>query len=388
MTDRRNRGLNARIAAALSSRSGTARIDVSDGAAAQGPTGTLLVVGDVALAGRVGELIDEHGDGFPFSCCPEGFFDTDAFCLNLECCLSDRGYPVEPKPVHLVGRAAYLSALLQPQRCIASVANNHFLDFGPEASLDTLTALDQAGVRYIGAVGNAVIPQPVIQQTPGGSVGLLAFTTCAHPFARGAPVNVAHGRAHAVVQAIEAIRGQVDVVVVVLHHGVEYCSFPFPSDRVLCREALTHGADLVVCHHPHVLQGIEAFGEGVVFHSIGNFALGIGPERRPAAARTVAVRAHIADGRLRYVDIEPFVLNEQFQPVPAGPEESRSILAHLHGLSLALHDDRTARRCASLARRARVRARISHAWNMLRRTGVSITARYYLDRIASSTRLG
>jgi poly-gamma-glutamate capsule biosynthesis protein CapA/YwtB (metallophosphatase superfamily) len=388
MTDRKNRGLNARIAAALSSRTGTARIDVSDGAAAQGASGTLLILGDVALAGCVGEAIEEHGDGFPFSCCPEGFFNADAICLNLECCLSDRGGPVEPKPVHLVGRACYLAALPRPQGCIASVANNHFLDFGPEASLDTLTALDRAGVRYIGAVGSAVTSQPVIQQTPGGSVGFLAFTTCAHSYSRGAPVGVAHGWADAVVRTVEAARGRADVVVVVFHHGVEYCSFPHPRDRALCREALAHGADLVVCHHPHVLQGIEAFGEGVVFHSIGDFALGTGSERRPAAARMVAVRAHIAERRLRYVDVEPFVLNEQFQPVPAGPEESRSILAHLHGLSVALHDDRSARRCAGLARRARVHARVGNAWSMLRRRGVAMTARYYLNRIASSMRLG
>ncbi len=345
--------------------------------------GSALFLGDVVLAGEAGRRIDRDGAGSVFAHCPTGFFDADVVCFNLECCLTEAGESIEPKPVTLVGRDRFLKAMPHPERCVASVANNHFLDRGVVGADDTIRALNDAGIACIGAVVDGDVGQPQIRQTPGGSIGLLAFSACAHRLDDDARVNLVRHDAAMMCDAVAMLRNQVDVVVIMLHHGVEFCPYPHPGDRRLCRRLAEAGADLIVAHHPHVVQGIEAFGDSLVFHSVGNFLFDPLDAYRPENGWTLAVRASVVDGSLAKVDVEPFILRQLSLPEPMMADELDALQEHLHALSCDLHDPRRARKRTRIAQRARFKERVGSAFNMVRRVGVTRTAQYYWGRISN-----
>ncbi len=356
----------------------------NDGLVPDRPSTELLFLGDVALAAGVADVIRRHGVGYPFERLPAGFLDADHICFNLECCLSERGAPWEPKPIHFRGNAAYLDLFTSARgRLIANVANNHFLDYGEEAALDTLAALRDRGMACIGAVGEAAEPQPLVLDTPAGRIGLLAFSPAAHGLPGSVRVNVARAGTDAMIAQVAAARGAVDVLVVCLHQGVEYTLHVDRRSRMTARRLVDAGADCVIGHHAHVIQPIERWGRGLICHGIGNFLIDVDPRRRPHAARTLAVRMILRDGAVERVRLEPFEITPSLQPVPL-EGEARTALAR----SLAVRSQRLAGSIGSI----RNDAGAGIAWaldkskaavDMSRRRGLMTAVRYYGRRVMS-----
>ncbi len=378
-----NRRLNEVIVSGLGEGAGPWRIGLGDSASDSASRSSVLFLGDVALTKEAGRRIEKDGPGSVFSRCPTDFFDADVICLNLECCLTQSAEMFEPKPVMLVGDGCNLSAIPHPERCVVAVANNHFLDRGEKGAADTIKALESFGIGAVGVVVGGEVGQPDIRRTADGSIGIMAFSGCAHRLPDTARVNIVRHDAGEICEAVASARSRVDVLAVVLHHGVEYCPYPHPDDRRLCRRIAAAGADLIISHHPHVVQGIESFDDCVVFHSVGNFLFDPADRYRPENSWTIAVRAELSEGRLQHLVIEPFVLSENSLPEPMTAEASSSFGAHLRRLSLELHDERTARRRTKIAQRARLKERIDSAFCMVRRVGVGRTAQYYWGRLSN-----
>lgn len=378
-----NQRLNDAIAGMLDREAGSWSVSVNGSVPKNKADSSVLFLGDVVLAGKACERIVGEGPDAVFAHCPKGFFDADVICFNLECCLTNAGELVEPKPVSLVGDGRNLSAVPHPDRCVASVANNHFLDRGVVGAADTIEALKSAGIATIGSVVDGVAVQPEIRETTGGSIGFLAFSACAHRLSDDARVNVVRHRADEICKAVASAKSQADVLAVVLHQGVEYCPYPHPDDRRLCQRIAAAGADLIIAHHPHVVQGVEAFGDCIVFHSVGNFLFDPMDVYRPENTWTVAVRARLSNGSLCSVAMEPFVLNKDSLPEPMKTNAAREFGEHLRRLSLDLHDEQSARRHTKIAQRARLKERLDSAFCMLRRVGVTRTAQYYWGRLSS-----
>lgn len=156
-----------------------------------------------------------------------------------------------------------------------SLANNHVFDHGPRGYADTCVALDQAGIGRFGAGENlATASHPYILDIRGVRIALLAFswefvqTTCATSDSAGcAPLDE-----QLMTEAIRAVAGQADAVVVIPHWG--YCDyrFPLPEQRDLGVRLLGAGATAVVGHHSHVVQGVRREQDKLIAYSLGNFA--------------------------------------------------------------------------------------------------------------------
>jgi len=344
--------------------------------------GRIMFLGDVALARRIGEQIERYGAAYPFAKLPSNFFGADIVVFNLECCLSVRGSSWEPKPVLMRGKAEYLDVFpRQQQRYVANVANNHFLDFGEVGAMDTIEALKAAGLFHIGADGELTNSQPLVLQTPGGSVALLAFAPCAHRLSGKVRVNVAPELPRDIVKAVEQAHGCADLLVVSLHQGVEHCRFTHRWSRQLARDVVEAGADLVVVHHTHVIQGIEQVRDGVIFHGIGNFLLDVPQERRPAAAHTLAVRIEIVDGKIKRISAEPLEMNEEWQPVVLEGPSRDNLFLEVKKLSL-LFDSKIGVAINNAGAWKRWFAhKLSGSWLMIQRVGARKTALYYLGRV-------
>ena len=87
---------------------------------------------------------------------------------------------------------------------------------------------------------------------------------------------------------------------VLVHGGVEWSAFPSGEQKMLYRRIVRNGADLVVGSHPHVLQGMEVYGNGLIAYSLGNF-LFPGMEGTPGGTDSVILRVGVWRGKTRYV---------------------------------------------------------------------------------------
>lgn len=157
-----------------------------------------------------------------------------------------------------------------------SLANNHAFDqraLGMEQSPEILR---EAGVIPLGAARKE---EPVFRvetiERRGWKVGFLAVTSRRNaPHFAGTPMLPflsTTDLSSTLGPLIEAARGSHDLIVVYIHWGEEYADAPANYQRVQARALIDRGANLVVGHHPHVLQGIEAHGAGAVAYSLGNF---------------------------------------------------------------------------------------------------------------------
>ena len=72
-------------------------------------------------------------------------------------------------------------------------------------------------------------------------------------------------------EEITGYKNACDFLVIVLHFGFEYCEYPNYEDVMFCHQLVDAGADLIVCHHPHIVQGIEKYKNGLIAYSLGNF---------------------------------------------------------------------------------------------------------------------
>ncbi|BDU76972.1 CapA family protein [Mesoterricola sediminis] len=161
---------------------------------------------------------------------------------------------------------------------VVAVANNHAFDQGPRGLTETLARLGAAGLVAVGAgATRAEAETPRFVEAKGLKVAFLAFTDIFNvdlntradrPWVRGIDPPAAAA-------AVRAARAQADAVVVSVHWGAEYLHAPLERQKRLAKALADAGADVILGHHPHVLQPVDVLASGdrrtVVAYSLGNF---------------------------------------------------------------------------------------------------------------------
>jgi poly-gamma-glutamate synthesis protein (capsule biosynthesis protein) len=244
------------------------------------PIVRFMAVGDVMLARSIGERIVAQWPGAPFAGVQETLQSAELLAINLECVIADAG---EPAPKAYVFRAppAAVEALAGAGVDVVSLANNHAYDYGVAAVDDMLPGLEERGIVPVGAGANAAAAHaPAVITRNGVRVAFLAYvdvpvegsgfdtrTWTAGPETPG----VAWAEAGRIRQDVAAARQAADVVVVMLHFGLEGRPEETASQREQARAAIDAGAALVLGAHPHVLQRTERYNGGLIAYSLGNF---------------------------------------------------------------------------------------------------------------------
>jgi len=267
---------------------------------------TLAAVGDVML---------ERPPADSPAC--ELLRSADAAFANLEVPLSDQGHPAD-KLIAFRSPPAVAGALRPMGLSVVSFANNHSLDYGIPALLQTLEVVEAAGVKVIGAGANlGAAIHPAVTTHHGVRVAWLGFASTLPPGSPAtaerpglAPLRVrVQFEADAsvleeqpgtspyvvttvvpedldrAVQAIRAARRDADTVIVSIHWGIPPgWTAPFQGRLADYQQPLGHalidaGADVILGHHPHTLHGVEIYAGRPILYSLGNFifhALGAG----------------------------------------------------------------------------------------------------------------
>lgn len=237
----------------------------------------LAFVGDVmcgdsfSLIGKgAAAMIDRYGMNFM----PEEIVDIlkshDMAMANIECVLSDSGRKeYSLRRLHMRGRAQTAKLIADWGLTVANVANNHILEQGCDAALDTVENLQRAGLQVVGAGAmNAMGPgqKPLRLRIKGQRISLLGICLRKEKYAYDGGIGVSEA-----LEQVRQCRQESDVVIVSVHWGDELIGFPNLQQRELARQFEQAGADVIMGHHPHVFQGLDQIDSMLVAYSLGNF---------------------------------------------------------------------------------------------------------------------
>src|SRR5215208_5153448 len=198
---------------------------------------------------------------------------ADVVIVNLECCISEGGAPAPHRVFHFRAPPVAAEALAQLGVDCVTLANNHALDYGPEALADTLEHLDAAGVRCVGAGANeAEARAPVTLEANGEQLRVVAFSD--HPAeyaARSERPGIAvadTSRRKLPTWLLEAAQGdEGQPVLVCAHWGPNMSPRPVPEVRRSARALERAGATLIAGHSAHLFHGVA----GRVLYDLGDF---------------------------------------------------------------------------------------------------------------------
>ncbi len=342
----------------------TCRIEVDPG-----PTSfplTINFVGDVMLARRYespGGIIPTYGVEYIFESTLEIYGGAAEISVcNLECPLTDEGEPHPTKQVVFRSSPDNIAGLTYAGIDVVSIGNNHIIDYGARGMEETQEVLDTTGILFSGAGMNSYFArQPIFLSKDGLNIAFLSLCNRTGQYNNFQPfLNAGYNKPgfanldeHNLARDIDYAKGLGDLVVVQLHSGIEYSTYPgdrldglepwdpevirFPTkpsmtDRELRWEAVDLGADIVICHHPHVLQGFEVYNGKLIAHSLGNYIFDLNyPETYP----TVILKSYIGSEGFHTHTLIPVFIDD-YIPRPATGELGRHILDRLADYSREL----------------------------------------------------
>jgi poly-gamma-glutamate capsule biosynthesis protein CapA/YwtB (metallophosphatase superfamily) len=242
------------------------------------PQLTVAAGGDVQGDRRVGTFIDKNGGAPAFANVKSYLEAADVAFVNLEGPISDTGTRNQFKEYTFRSRPALIDGLTSAGIDVVSLANNHAMDYRWKASADCMSRLDAAGIKYAGAGGDYdAATAPAILETPAGKVAVIAASTIATGF--GAKANMAGINAissdvtndKAFLAKVTKTAKEADFVIVSLHWGVEYRTGANEKQIDMAHALIDAGADLILGHHPHVVQGLEMYKDRLIVYSMGDF---------------------------------------------------------------------------------------------------------------------
>lgn len=254
--------------------------------------------------------------GWPFRNVKEFFENDEMTFVNFEGVLGLGGYlNNEPFTFHI--NEAYGQCLIEGDIDVVTLANNHAYDYGTTGYEGTKTHLDEWGIPYVG------YNDTLIHYTPNGLK--IGFYAACWP-------NETYLKA-----AMEQLKAEEpDLIICAFHFGNEGFYYPDWSQNYYSHLAIDLGADIVYGSHPHVLEQIEEYENGIIYYSMGNFCFGGNPNPKDYDSviiqqeiiREVDGEVHLGEFTLIPCSVSSEEKNNNYQPTPyevGSPEYERAL---------------------------------------------------------------
>ena len=230
-------------------------------------------VGDLLLDRGIRIVMERKGKDYSLKEIGKYLAKQDIVLCNLEGPLSYRGEMLKKKYVFR-GDPSLIDMLQEFGINVFSLANNHIMDYGKLALMDTINLIKSAELYPVGAGENQVEAlTPVIIEKKGLLIAF--FASLGFPLSREEICSDAAGpcqvRLDDLISLIQEIRDQVNLIIVSFHWGFEYSSLPHTHQIEDAHQLIDAGADLIIGHHPHVIQAIEKYHGKYILYSLGNF---------------------------------------------------------------------------------------------------------------------
>lgn len=254
------------------------------------------------------------------------FSADDMTLVNLEGVFTNSTNRREGQTYSLSGKPEYVNALTAGSVETVSMANNHRLDYHEEGTKDTVAVLKQEGIAY--AYDDIV----GIYKTKGIRIGFVSVNEVGQGYAVEKYLE----------QGIASLQEEgVDLIIACCHWGVEREYFPENYQQTLGKKCIDWGADLVIGHHPHVLQGIEEYNGKYIVYSLGNFCFGA--NKNPADKDCMifqqtftfvdGVKQEDKDIRVIPCSISSVKERNDFKPTPATGDGAKRIMDRINEFS-------------------------------------------------------
>lgn len=301
---------------------------------------TISAVGDCtfgtdenfAYEGSMPAKYDEVGD-FNYENVKSVFEEDDLTIVNFEGTLTD-STTREDKQFAFKADKSYAEILTDGFVEAANLANNHSKDYGEQSYNDTMDALDEAGITNFG------YDRVAIKKVKGIKVGLVGTYVLADGL----------GVKDSMEKNIQDLKDEgAQVIIASFHWGEEKAEYPNDVQVELAHAAIDAGADLVLGHHPHVLQGIEQYKGKNIVYSLGNFCFG--GNMYPSDMDTMIFQQTftLKGGKLQednVTNIIPCSISSvedynNYQPTPAAGEKETEILNKITQRSQGLSNENT-----------------------------------------------
>lgn len=269
----------------------------------------LSIAGDVMMDSSVRSQVNKHGYDYPWEMVKEHFQKSHLGIVNLETSITRRGTKWPDKAFNFRSDPKNLNPMKEAGVDVVTLANNHILDYGNQGFIDTLDHLKRRSIPYAGGGRNkAEALEGTIIEKEGVKIGVLSFSRVV-PDVRWYATNKRPGIVGAydcctqdMMKRIKEMKEEVDILVLSLHWGVERSTKPRKQEIAVAKNAIDAGADVIMGHHPHVLQGIEIYKDKPIFYSLGNFVFG----GRDKLTRTTMIgQINIKDKQIHSVEIIP-----------------------------------------------------------------------------------
>lgn len=302
----------------------------------------LMFAGDVMLSEHVTSAYQREGDitGVVEQMLLDRMKSADIFMVNEEFPFSEQGKAADkqytfrspPSDVHMMKEMGI---------DIVTLANNHALDFGTAALLDTCSTLEEAGIRYVGA-GDSLerAKQLEILETEGKKIGFLGASrvipTGSWNAGDDTPGMLTTYDPAILLEEIRQSKEQCDYLVVYVHWGIERNETPEGYQRTMGKQYIDAGADLVIGSHPHVLQGIEYYKGKPIVYSLGNFVFG------SSIPKTMLLEVVLDDGQAE-LSLIPGTSSAGYTKAVSDPQKVKEFYQYIERISYGIEIDDSGR---------------------------------------------
>lgn len=232
---------------------------------------------------------------------------ADLAVVNLESPFAAAGLtPVAKDGVYMSLEDSWIGSLTAVPFHLATLANNHILDYGFAGLARTQSILRDKGIDFCGAgASRHEWAAPWRRKIGETELAVINVAEGEEGKAEGASGGVAPFDIPSVCERIRSLRAENALVVVIAHAGREHLPIPAPYIRDAYRAWAEAGAHLVVGHHPHVPQGMERWSGGTIYYSLGNFVMWM-DSQQDLHNLGICVQARFAEGALAETDVVPF----------------------------------------------------------------------------------
>lgn len=234
----------------------------------------ILFVGDIMPSRWVDRAMKQNGYDFPFQRVIPLLASYDIVFGNLESPVRE-GRTVNPGEMRFRTDPEFIPALARAGFQIMSLANNHIGDEGTVGIASTTEYLERSSIFWVGVGTTSSAYAPTILEKDGLHVAFVAGNdpSIVHPSycAGGKHIGSACFDKTRIAEGLSVARAQADFVVFSMHAGTEYATSSNFLQRSIARHAIDSGADIVIGHHPHVIQERELYKGKWIYYSLGNF---------------------------------------------------------------------------------------------------------------------
>jgi poly-gamma-glutamate synthesis protein (capsule biosynthesis protein) len=298
---------------------------------------TIVAAGDIYLGGSADNYLKQKGYLYPFEATKDILKNADITVANLEAPLTNKTAVFMEKEYILKHNPDAVGAIKAAGFNVVTLANNHIMDYGPDGLKETIDLLNKAGIKHTGAGENLKSARvPAVVNIKSKRIAFLAYSLVFPEefYATDDSSGTAKGIFENVISDIKNIKKHADIIILSFHWSEELMKYPKEYQIELAHRAIDNGANLIIGHHPHVIQGIEKYKDGLIFYSLGNFVFG--SVNRSIPEGMLAVVRFSQHNKVISAEIIPLDVNNKevlFQPKPLQTEKADIAIKNIQEIS-------------------------------------------------------